>query len=84
MSKIDFKKALPTLYQPSAKVFSVVDVPQMNFLMIDGTGDPNHAPAYQAALETLYAVAYTLKFMSKKQLDQEIIHLPSIIVSALS
>lgn len=71
MSKLDFKKALSTLYNPSAKVFSVVDVPQMNFLMIDGLGDPNLAPAYQAALEALYAVAYKLKFMSKKQLDKD-------------
>ena len=71
MSKIDFKKVLPTLYNPSAKTFSVVEVPQLNFLLIDGAGDPNRALAYQAALETLYAVAYTLKFMSKKQLDQD-------------
>ncbi len=71
MSKIDFKKVLPTLYNPSAKTFSVVEVPPMNFLMIDGAGDPNRAPAYQAALETLYPVTYTLKFMSKKQLDQD-------------
>ena len=34
MSKIDFKKVLPTLYNPSAKVFSVVEVPQLNFLMM--------------------------------------------------
>lgn len=71
MSKIDFKKTLRHLYNPTAKTFSVVEVPTMHFLMVDGAGDPNHASAYQAALETLYAVAYTLKFMSKKQLDQD-------------
>ena len=67
MSKIDFKKELRHLYQPSAKEFVVVDVPPMNFLMIDGHGDPNTAQEYQDAVEALYAVAYALKFMSKKQ-----------------
>jgi len=41
----------------------------MNFLMLDGAGDPNHAPAFQTVVETLYAVAYTLKFMLKKGAD---------------
>ena len=67
MPKIDFKKELKHLYQPSAKKFEVVDVPPMNFLMIDGHGDPNTAQEYQDAVEALYAVAYALKFMSKKQ-----------------
>jgi hypothetical protein len=67
MSKIDFKKELKHLYQPSAKKFEVVDVPPMNFLMIDGHGDPNTAQEYQEAVEALYAVAYALKFMSKKE-----------------
>ena len=66
MSKVDFKKELKHFYQPSAKTFQVVDVPPMNFLMIDGHGDPNTAQEYQDALEALYGVAYKLKFMSKK------------------
>lgn len=68
MSKVDFKKALKHLYRPSAKEFAVVDVPPMNFLMIDGHGDPNTAQEYADAVEALYAVAYKLKFMSKKEL----------------
>jgi hypothetical protein len=67
MSKIDFRKELKHLYQPSAKELQVVDVPSMNFLMIDGHGDPNTAQEYQDALEALYGVAYKLKFMSKKE-----------------
>jgi hypothetical protein len=43
-----------------------VDVPPMLFLAIDGTGDPNTAPAYKAAVEALFAVAYGLKFHYKK------------------
>jgi hypothetical protein len=71
MAKVDFKKQLKHLYQPSAKAFAVVDVPPMQFLMIDGHGDPNTAQEYQDALEALYAVAYTLKFASKKALGMD-------------
>jgi len=71
MSKIDFKKELKHLYRPSAKKFEVVDVPPMNFLMIDGHGDPNTAQEYQDAVEALYAVAYKLKFTSKKELGKD-------------
>ena len=66
-SALDFKKELKHLYKPSAKMFQVVDVPPMNFLMLDGHGDPNTAQAYQDAVEALYGVAYKLKFMSKKE-----------------
>ncbi len=65
MEKVDFKKSLKHLYAPSTKDFDVVDVPVMNYLMIDGHGDPNTAQEYEDALETLYAVAYKLKFVSK-------------------
>ena len=68
MTKTDFKKEWKHLYQPSSKEFEIVDVPPMNFLMIDGQGDPNTAQEYQEALEALYAVAYKIKFMSKKDL----------------
>ena len=68
MPKIDFKKELQQLYRPSARQFVVVEVPEMKFLMVDGHGNPNSAPAYREAVETLYAVAYKIKFLSKKQL----------------
>lgn len=66
MQKIDFKKDLKHLYQPSAKAVMEVDVPPMNFLMVDGAGDPNTAQAYADAIEVLYNVSYTVKFMVKK------------------
>lgn len=71
MDKIDFKRELRHLYAPSAKKFSVVDVPSMQFLMIDGHGDPNTAQAYRDALEALYAVSYKIKFMSKNELGKD-------------
>lgn len=71
MSKIDFKKELKHLYRPSARAFSVVEVPPMHFLMVDGHGDPNTAQEYQDALEALYAVAYKLKFLSKRRMEKD-------------
>jgi hypothetical protein len=71
MSKVDFKKELQHLYRPSAKSFEVVDVPPMQYLMIDGHGDPNTAQEYQDAIEALYAVAFKVKFISKKQLGKD-------------
>ena len=62
MRKLALKKQYKHLYQPSAKQFSVVDVPPLNFLMIDGTGDPNTSADFQAATEALYSLSYTLKF----------------------
>ncbi|MCB8987351.1 MAG: GyrI-like domain-containing protein [Ardenticatenaceae bacterium] len=76
MNKVDFKRELKHLYQPSGKAFALVDVPAMQFLMIDGHGDPNKAQAYTDAVAALYAVAYKLKFASKQQLGQDYTVLP--------
>ena len=66
MKKIDFKKELKHLYRPSVKSVERVTVPGMNFLMIDGQGDPNTSQEFQDAIEALYSVSYALKFMVKK------------------
>ncbi len=65
MKKIDFKKTLKHLYGPSAKQVISVDVPTMNYLMVDGDGAPE-SQAYSNAIEALYGVAYTIKFALKK------------------
>lgn len=64
--KIDFKKELKHLYRPSAKQVVEVEVPKMNFLMIDGEGDPNTSEAYKEAVEALYSLSYTIKFAVKQ------------------
>lgn len=66
MEKIDFKKTLKHLYQPSAKEIVLVEVPAMNFLMVDGMGDPNTSQPFADAVEALFSLSYTLKFMIKK------------------
>ena len=63
---MDLKKTLKDLYQASAKAPAVVEVPPLGYLMVDGEGDPNTAPAYAEAIEALYSVSYTAKFMVKK------------------
>jgi hypothetical protein len=67
MGKLDYKKELKELYFPPAGHPVLVKVPKMNFLQVDGEGDPNTSQAFQEALEALYGVAYTVKFMLKKQ-----------------
>jgi hypothetical protein len=65
MEKMDLKKELKHLYSPPSNAPMMVDVPPMNFLAIEGAGNPN-GPDAIAAIEALYAVAYTLKFTVKK------------------
>jgi len=71
MSKIDFKKTLKHIYNPPKGKFTVVEVPEMQYLMLDGHGDPNTVQEYQDAVGSLYAVAYKLKFISKKSLGKD-------------
>src|SRR5512135_592643 len=66
MARIDLKKELKHLYNPNTRDIVVVDVPAMNFLMINGEGDPNTSHQYRDSVQSLYAWSYTLKFMIKK------------------
>ena len=66
MEKLDLKKDLKHLYLPSAKQVAQVEVPLLRFLMVDGKGDPGKSVAYAQAVEALFSVSYTAKFMVKK------------------
>ncbi|MEJ2745899.1 MAG: GyrI-like domain-containing protein [bacterium] len=66
MKKIDLRKELKSLYQPPAKEVVRVKVPTMDFLMIDGKGDPETSQEFQDAIEALFSLSYTIKFMIKK------------------
>jgi hypothetical protein len=67
LKKIDLRKDLKYLYLPSAAEVELVRVPKFNYLMIDGEGDPNTSQSFQEAVKALYTLAYTLKFMIKKE-----------------
>lgn len=64
--KLDWKKELKDLYSASKEEATEVDVPPTTYLMIDGKGDPNTSGEYREAIETLFPVAYALKFAIKK------------------
>ena len=44
MAKLDLKKESKELYNPSKKEVSMVEVPEMKFLMMDGKGRSQHIP----------------------------------------
>ena len=71
MKTLDLKKDLKYLYAPSAKTPAVLQVPRLQFAMIDGAIEkgraPDSSPGFQEATQALYGIAYTLKFMLKKR-----------------
>jgi len=65
---IDFKKTEKDLYQPKTTP-SIIDVPEMLFIAIDGKGDPNTSEEYTAAIEVLYGLSYAIKMGNKSVLE---------------
>ena len=64
--KLDLKKQWKHLYQPPAGEITIVNVPPLTYLMVDGEGEPNKSKAFEQAVEALYSISYTLKFSLKK------------------
>jgi hypothetical protein len=73
--KVDFKKDIPS-YRARRGAFEVVEVPPLQYPMVDGHGDPNVVEEYAEAVSAIYTVAYRLKFFSKKQLDRDYAVMP--------
>src|SRR5688572_26040471 len=71
MKTLDLKKQFKTLYAPSAKKVEAIQVPRLQFAMIDGAIEkgqaPGTSPGFAAATQVLYSLSYTLKFMLKKR-----------------
>lgn len=63
MDKLDYKKEYKDLYMPKTKP-SIIDVPEMIFIAVEGKGDPNTCEEYKQAMEILYGLSFTIK-MSK-------------------
>ena len=64
-SKVDFKRELRELYSAKGDA-TFVEVPELQFAMVDGHGDPNEAPEYAEAVQALYSVSYTARFALKR------------------
>lgn len=73
--KVDLKKQIPSYTAPRGR-FEIIEVPPLQYLMVDGHGDPNAAPAYGEAVSALYGVSYKLKFLSKNDLDRDYVVMP--------
>lgn len=76
MQKVDVRKLWPHLYSAPTGEFVSIDVPAMRYVMVDGHGDPNRAPAYQTALQWLYSVSYAMKFAAKSELGRDYVAPP--------
>jgi hypothetical protein len=76
MPKIDLKKENKDFYYPSTQQVSLVELPEMKFLMIDGRGDPITSKEYQDAMETIFPVSYKTKFASKKEKSMDYVVMP--------
>ena len=73
--KVDFKREIAAYRAPKGR-FAVVDAPDLQYLMIDGHGDPNTGAAFAEATAALYPLAYRLKFASKKSLGRDYVVMP--------
>jgi hypothetical protein len=61
----EFIKEYKELYQPKTTP-SIIDVPEMLFLAVDGKGNPNDEDGeYRQAVGLLYSLSYTIKMSDK-------------------
>lgn len=70
VEKVTLTKTLDG-YAAKKGEFRVLEIPPQRYLMIDGHGDPNSSPQFAEAVESLYPVAYTVKFASKNALGRD-------------
>jgi hypothetical protein len=71
MDKLDYKKLTKELYLPKVEP-SLVQVPEMKFIQIDGKGNPNDIDGeYHKAVETLYAISYGIKMLPRNGITPE-------------
>ena len=59
-----YKALIKSLYFP--KNPEIIEIPPLQYAMIDGQGDPNKSDVFQDALGALYAVSYGIKMLPKK------------------
>lgn len=64
-TKLDLSKEHKELYFPP-RTPVLVEVPPLDFLVVDGRGAPGGS-GYQQALQAIFSAAYTLKFSTKKR-----------------
>lgn len=63
--KIDYKKEYKELYQPSTKP-TLIEVPRIQMIAVEGKGNPNTSKSYQEAIEILYGLSFSIKMSKMK------------------
>jgi len=78
--RIDYRKKFADLYEPRVGRVHEVKVPEFNFLMVDGKGDPYNSPDFIDAVKALYSVSYVFKFHIKnhEQIDYRVMPLEAL------
>jgi len=66
MAPFDFKKEYKELYLPKGTP-SIISIPEMRFIMVQGKGNPNTSDYYKEAVELLYGISYSIKISKKKE-----------------
>ena len=70
-----FHKRLRELYLPPQKRFTLVDVPEIRFAVIDGKGNPECGESAEA-VKWLYSVAHLVKPLVKKRMGKDFVEPP--------
>ncbi len=63
--KFDYKKVFKEFYSQPAKKVSILKMPKLKYLMINGYGNPNASREYKEAIEVLFSLSYNIKFIIK-------------------
>lgn len=73
MQTLDLKRELKYLYSPGPNKIQILEVPEMNFVMVDGAMEPDQSPGtspqFGNNIQAIYGAANTLKFQAKKNKD---------------
>ncbi|MFS0911954.1 GyrI-like domain-containing protein [Microbacterium sp. 179-I 3D2 NHS] len=72
---IDPKKTLDA-YRAKRGETRIIDVPPLQYLTVDGSGDPNTDAAFGEAVSALFPLAYTLKFAARKERGIDTVVMP--------
>lgn len=67
--KLDWKKQEKEIYIPK-KIPDVIEIPNMNYYTLEGSGNPN-GDEFELAVSALYSMAYGVKMSPKKGLEPE-------------
>lgn len=75
MNVEDLHKRLKELYLPPEGQFTLVDVPKIDYLVVDGEGDPQ-GEAYARAMKWLFSVVHLIKPLVKARMGKNFVEPP--------